>query len=132
MTMPELDAKQLRMFVNYDKKTGVFTYNTRSDSKTAKKDGTHIAQESRVDSTDRPGIGRLLFVGAHTIDAADAAYLHVTGKFPERRMIHLNGNVFDDRWENLAMGIHKRRSPVKPVYNEDADVGRYSLALNEL
>lgn len=130
-----LDAKQLRQFVKYDKDTGRFTHNTRMDSKvdaSIKKDGSYIALDSRVDCVDRPGIGRLLFIGVHTINAADAAYLYVTGNLPERRMIHLNGDVFDDRWENLAVGIHKLRKPVQAPSGDDADDGRYSLALNAL
>jgi hypothetical protein len=97
-----LTADMLRSLLTYNQRSGVFTW-----------------------KSPRPGVtmgaqaGSLLPNGTRTIKimyqghaAHDLAWLYVTGSAPERKLIHKDGRLDNNRWNNLRMEPAPRNSKV--------------------
>lgn len=88
----EITAEVLRMLVNYDPLTGVFT----------KRDTGRKMGFAKEDGYLRLNLGRRKYA-AHRL-----AWLYMTGSFPEKLIDHRNGIVDDNRFENLREASYQQ------------------------
>src|SRR5215469_12325213 len=101
----EMTAESLRKFLDYDPKTGLFTWKQRPAGSRHKNGPITIN------------------LGGWSCSAHRLAWLWMTGNWPKNLVDHKNGNNSDNRWENLreadwsqnAMN-RKRRSDNKTGY----------------
>jgi len=94
-----LTFERVRERLNYDPETGIFTW--AMDYKGGVRKG-EIAG---------PGISgrrdyKRIFVDRVQYKSHRLAFLWMTGRFPEGEVDHINGDVLDNRWENLREVSH--------------------------
>ena len=77
-----MNQKALKELLYYDKKTGVFTW---------KIDG----RVAEVNANNQ------INVLGKSYSAQRLAFLYVNGEFPEYQARHVNGKMFDNRWDNI-------------------------------
>ena len=92
MTQQDISADELRVMLDYNASTGIFTWIARPSK--AVKLG-HIAGSSNNAGYITIGIQGKVYK-AHRL-----AWLYITGKWPSGLMDHINGNKSDNRFENL-------------------------------
>jgi hypothetical protein len=87
----ELTAAELRELLDYDPNTGIFAWKTRL--------------RNGVQPGDRAGTtlnGRAVIrIRGRSYRAHRIAYCWMTGLWPQGYVDHRNGNIADNRWENL-------------------------------
>lgn len=87
-----IDQHKLKLFLDYDRKTGIFTRRIRTSNR--------IAVGDVAGSPDKKGYLCIRVLGK-TYKAHRLAWLYETGAWPENEIDHINGIVFDNRIENL-------------------------------
>jgi len=103
-----LTQKQLKECLHYNPDTGVFTWKVRpiSHFKTARDmnrwnnrySGTDVGHKHK----DGPRRYREVHIFKKCISAHRLAFLYMTGKFPQNKVDHNNGDGLDNRWLNLS------------------------------
>lgn len=105
----ELTQSYLKLILNYDPDTGIFTWRHRPDS--------HFTSSRAAKSCNsrwagtiagyKMGLGYILLgVDGKRFYAHRLAFLYMTGKFP-KEIDHANGIKSDNRWINLAEASHQ-------------------------
>ena len=90
-----LTQKELKSLVTYNKDSGIFRWKN-DDLKGGIKKGT-------VCGTDVPGERSRMVINNKRIREDRLAFIYMTGKIPKKRIIHKNGHLDDNRWENLEL-----------------------------
>lgn len=88
----KLTAKRLRQVLDYNPRTGVFTWK--------EKIGHRTAVGERAGSQESAGYRTIGIDGVRSLEHR-LAVLHQTGKWPRRIVTHKNGDRSDNRWKNL-------------------------------
>jgi hypothetical protein len=117
--MTQLTQARLKQLLHYDAGTGLFTRLLDTGG------GRHKAGTVAGCPGGRGGIYIELWVDGRRYSAHRAAWLWMTGSWPQHQIDHRNLNAKDNRWENLreatisqnAMNIRGRaKSGAKGVY----------------
>lgn len=98
--MPKLTAKRLREVLDYDPRTGHFTWlvNLRGrGARVGRRAGT-LTKKGRIQ----------IRVDQETFPASRLAVLWMTGRWPRRLVDHRNRKRSDDRWCNLRDANHSQ------------------------
>lgn len=109
-----LHPDELKRLVIYDSKTGVFT--RRIDRSDGYKTGEVL------NSPDKNGYLRTT-INDKTYKLHRLAWLYVYGVFPSGVIDHINGNVTDNRIENLRDTSHRQNTMNKKSHREGRLVG---------
>lgn len=111
-----LDATELRRVLNYDPKTGRFTWKERIGQRCV-----IGAEAGRVDGQGHKQI--TIFKRAYA--AHRLAVLYMTGAFPEEEVDHVNRLRLDNRWANLrpATRVQNMRNRSKMINNTSGVTG---------
>lgn len=96
----DMSAKHLAKFLSYDPETGVLTWARNSGKK---KTG------DAVGSFHSGGYIELR-VDGYRMFAHQAAWLLMTGNWPESQVDHRNGDRCDNRWDNLRKAVQQQNS----------------------
>ena len=105
-----LTHQQLTKMLEYDPDTGHFTWLW------------HYKVNSRISGTRAGTIkshGIMIKIAGIAYYAHNLAFFYINGKMPENQVKHINGNKFDNRFENLLLTNKPRivmRNPVKTQY----------------
>ena len=94
---PELTAEYLRELLHYDPETGIFTSKDRRSWNFGRRSGAITTKGYRV-----------LKVAGTSYTAARLAWLYTTGKWPERKLEHTDGDKSNDRIANLRLAFNVR------------------------
>ena len=94
---PIITYERLKLLVNYDPETGVFT---SLENKPYRKKGTVLGNIHK-----RPnGRFRLeISLDGNVYSLPHLAYLYMTGSWTSEKIWHINGDVSDNRWANLSL-----------------------------
>lgn len=98
----ELTHDLLTQILNYDQQTGVFTWKLAHQGY---QQGRPVGSVSKY--------GRRFYIGQHLVYNAELAWFYMTGSYPPNKIRHKNGDIFDDRFENLELCDYDR-SKIKP------------------
>lgn len=97
--MKSITMEDLAKTVSYDQKTGVFT---------------RVSTGNAVGEPDRKGY--LIFIVKRVaVRAHRAAWLYMTGKWPEGEIDHINGITSDNRFANLRECSHQQNNHNQPI-----------------
>jgi HNH endonuclease len=94
-SLQDLTQKYLKSILEYDPKTGLFTWLV---TLSLRKPKGCIAGFPQLKGRIKIGIR------GHDYMAHRLAFLYMTGKWPEYEIDHINENPSDNRWENLRHG----------------------------
>jgi hypothetical protein len=97
--MKSITAEDLAKVVSYDQKTGDFT---------------RVSTGNVVGEPDRKGYLIFVVTGI-AVRAHRAAWLYMTGKWPEGEIDHINGVTSDNRFSNLRECSHQQNNHNQPI-----------------
>ena len=100
--MPPITAEYVRARLDYDPETGVFTWRARPDRKWTDRRWNNRYAGKRAGSQNRLGYWRITFDHKTQFQAANVAWLLMTGEWPSKTTVyHINRDPSDNRWKNL-------------------------------
>lgn len=100
-----LSAARLRRLLDYDPKTGRFTW--RKDMRGPARAGM------RAGTIDKRSGQRQIKIDQVSYRAGRLAVFWTTGRWPKQLINHANGHADDDRWSNLREATHMQASATK-------------------
>lgn len=110
-----LQAKRLRELLDYDPRTGVFTWRIKRRGRPY----GHIPAGTRAGSLWATGY-RIICIDGKSYRAGRLAFLWMTGKWPPNLVDHINLDRSDDRWCNLRKATRTQNGANRPVHTNNA------------
>jgi hypothetical protein len=116
---PELTRVELKKLLHYNEETGHFTWK--------------IAKTPRVKVGDVAGIIRktgdiVIGINGKIYAASPLAFFYKKGKWPERKILHINKIKSDNSWENLKESerriAQKKRKTIIKLTKEVNDLNK--------
>lgn len=103
LKQPPISLNELRAQFLYDPETGLWIWKSINKYMPPERLGSRAGY--------RHHSGRwVLKVGDKGINAARIAYFYMTGQWPSVDVDHKNGDVADDRWENLRLATRAQNN----------------------
>jgi hypothetical protein len=102
---------KLKKVLDYNPKTGVFTWLTELN--------TRVMAGDKAGSVGKNGYRRIA-IGGRTYPAHRLAFLYMTGEWPPSQVDHKNGKPSDNRWRNLRAATPTENTRNKRVQKNNA------------
>lgn len=103
-------ADHLRSILDYDEKTGLFTWKYRSDAR--KEVNTRMVGKVAGHLADSDNCRRIVVTYKNVkyiLRSSRLVFLYTTGEWPTGEIDHINNNPADDRWVNLRLATRNQQ-----------------------